>query len=392
MKILHIAYIYPPDADVADGITSVVYNQTKELSRRGHEVSVYTSNMLDLHSNRSLTPGHKLINGVNVYYLNSLWHSNTLIFTPHIIPLLSKNLFSFDIVHIHDCRSFQGITTYLFSKLKHVPYVFQPHGSYLSKSYSSLHKQIAKVPLDNIVSDRIFKGASKVIALTETEANEYRRAGLPSNRITVIPNGIDLSDYSELPPKGYFKSKFMIKQNSKIMLYLGRVNKTKGLELLIKAFSCLIKNMFNGNVQLVIAGPDDGYLAEAKSLVSSLEISSSVLFTGFLSRKEKLAALVDADVFVTPSFSGFPITFLEACYAGTPIITTTLGDNMPWIDNNVGYVTKPTSNALAERAHAMLSSVELESKFSKNCKNIVQSTFSVEKVVDQLEKLYREII
>lgn len=68
---------------------------------------------------------------------------------------------------------------------------------------------------------------------------------------------------------------------------------------------------------LVIAGPDDGYLAEAKSLCDSLSISDSVLFTGFISGEDKLKALVDSDVFITPSFLGFLVTFLEACATGT---------------------------------------------------------------------------
>jgi len=54
LRILHVAYIYPPIPNVADGITNVVYNVTKELAKRGHQVTVYTSDMLDLHGKDSL--------------------------------------------------------------------------------------------------------------------------------------------------------------------------------------------------------------------------------------------------------------------------------------------------------------------------------------------------
>ena len=59
-----------------------------------------------------------------------------------------------------------------------------------------------------------------------------------------------------------------------------------------------------------------------------------------MSEKEKITIFVDADVFVTPSFSGFPVTFLEACACSTPIITTNKGDELDWIHNKVGYVVE----------------------------------------------------
>src|SRR3990170_5149563 len=113
MKILHVAYIYPHTPNVADGITTVVYNVTKELVKRGHEVAVYTSDMLTLHGNGSMNSGHTVINGVNVYHSRSFLRSKTFIATPATLSLLSKNLNSFDVIHIHDCRSFQGISAYM---------------------------------------------------------------------------------------------------------------------------------------------------------------------------------------------------------------------------------------------------------------------------------------
>jgi glycosyltransferase involved in cell wall biosynthesis len=376
---------------VADGITSVVYNVTKELAKRGHEVTVYTSDMADLHGNNSLHSGHLLINGVNVYYSKSVWRSKTFIATPSMFSVLSKNLCNYDVVHIHDCRSFQGITTYLFAKLKKVPYVFQPHGSYFSSLSDSPHTAIAKVVLDKLISGKIIRNASKIIVLSEMEGEQYKRKGVSDRKVVIVPNGISLSEYSDLPPEGYFKKKFGIQDGRKIVLYLGRIHKTKGIDFLIKTFAHLIKAMECNNTLLVIAGPDDGYLAEAKSLATSSGISDSVLFTGFVDGKDKLAALVDADLFVTPSFYGFPVTFLEACAVGIPIITTTLGDTLAWINGNTGFVTQPKYSDFARAAKMIISDVELAEKFSRNCRETVGAFFSIEKVVDKLEQVYLEV-
>ena len=215
--------------------------------------------------------------------------------------------------------------------------------------------------------------------------------GVPQEKIELIPNGIDLSEYGNLPPKNSFKKKYGIRSSEKIVLYLGRIHKTKGIDLLLKAYAYLINNIKFKDAVLVIAGPDDGFLAEAKALASSLGISSSVIFTGFISSKDKLKALVDADVFVTPLFYGFSLTFLEACATGTPIVTTTLGDTLEWINGNIGYVTLPNHRDLAKAIYTIISNNELRGKFSKNCLNILRDKFSLEKIVYTIENLYKDV-
>ena len=376
---------------MADGVTNVVYNITRELAKIGHQVTVYTSDKMDLHSQDSLKARHLLINGVNVHYSRSLWRHKTFIITPSIVPLLSRNLANFDVIHIHDSRSFQGISAYLCAKIKHVPCVFQPHASYLSSSPDSFTEKIARFLLDKSISDRILENASKVIALSQTEAQEYINAGVPKKRIEIVPNGIDVSNFSVLPPPGSFRKRFDMLENKKIVLYVGRIHRTKRIDLLIKAYAYLSKNMECNDSMLVIAGPDDGYLAEAKSLANCLGVSDSVLFTGFLKNEEKVEALVDANTFVTPSFYGFPMTFLEACAVGTPIITTTLGDKLEWINNNVGYMTSPKPHDLAEAIHALISNDQLRQRFSKKCKQLTRSEFSLNKIAHRLECIYRTL-
>ena len=87
-----------------------------------------------------------------------------------------------------------------------------------------------------------------------------------------------------------------------MVLYLGIIPRSKGIDFLIKSFAILVKMLCN--VKLVLIGPDDGFLNEALSLSKTLGLASKILFTGFVSTEEKLEALVDADVFVTPSFYG----------------------------------------------------------------------------------------
>lgn len=362
------------------------YDVSRKLVERGHSVTVYTSDINDEKS--TIDMSFTKINGIAVYYFKNLSVSlamKKLFITPSLISAFGKNLQSFDIVHIHGNRTTWNTILYHFLKRSSVPYVLQAHGG-LQSIKASKHLY------DVFFGYKFVRNASKVIALNRFEAEQYKAMGVPEEKIAIIPNGIDLSEYANLPPKGSFKSKHNIPEDKKIILYLGRIHRTKGIELLIKAYAYLVEKMNCKDVVLVIAGPDDGYLNEAKVLASSLNVLNSTLFTGFISKEDKLKALVDSEVFVTPSFYGFPITFLEACATGTPIVTTNLGDTLEWIDGKAGYVTRPTPYYMAEAIYDIISNETLRRRFSENCINIVKTSFSIESVVSKLEKIYKEVV
>jgi glycosyltransferase involved in cell wall biosynthesis len=389
LRILHVAYIYPPTPNVADGITNVVYNVTQELAKRGHEVAVYTSDMLDLHGNASIKTKKEVINDVTVYYLQSLWRYKTFIVTPSILALLSKKLNTFNIIHIHDCRSFQGIFAYLFAKMKNVPYVFQPHGSYLFSLSDSLSKTVAKIALDKLVSGKIIQNASKVIALSKVEAEAYKCAGVPAETIAIIPNGIDLTEYSVLPSSGSFKKKFGLNKYSKIVLYLGRIHEIKGIDILVKAFAKILHQL--DNVRLVIVGPNDGYLDVIEALTKTLQIEDKVLVLGPLYGEAKLEAYVDADIFVLPSrYDTFPMTVLEAYACGKPVIASKVGGLKDLVVNGETGLLFDFGNVVQLATHILylLDYPGRAEEMGFKGKQFVTENFNIDKVADKLQNLY----
>ena len=386
-----ILQVIPVLSDPFGGPVTVVRSISKELAKR-HEVEVYTTTALD--PKHDFDPDEEEVNGYRVIYFKRTCRQlcytdifGQLNLSYGMMKAVKENLTKFDVVHVHSWQQFPDIMVHHYATKYRVPYVLQVHGS-LPRIIA---KQTLKWIFDLFFGYKLLRDASKVIALSEVEAEQYRRMGLPEEKIAIIPNGIDLLEYADLPLKGSFKKKFNIPENNRIILYLGRIHKTKGIDLLVKAYAYLVKSRKCDDALLVIAGPDDGYLAEIKSLSAHLNVSDSVLFTGFISSSDKLKALVDADVFVTPSFYGFPMTFLEACVAGVPIITTTQGDTLEWINDYVGYVTPPEYCDLADAADMILSDIELTARFSRNCRKIVKSAFSLEKVVDRLEQVYAAV-
>jgi glycosyltransferase involved in cell wall biosynthesis len=389
MNILQVYPIFNPE--VASGAAKVAYDISKKLVEKGHNIIFLTSDMV--YWGVKCKAGRYIIDNISVYRLKTfapiIAKKYKISITPQLLSFCrAGHLKKFDVVHLHAYISFQNLVLYHFIKKSNVPYVLQAHGSLPRVGAWQRLKWI----YDVFFGYKLLKDATKVIALSKVEAEQYKSAGVPDNKVAIIPNGIDISKYAELPPKGAFKKRFNIPEDRKIILYLGRIHKTKGIDLLIRTYAHLKNEMKCRDVILVIAGPDDGYLSDAKALANSLGVYNSVIFTGFISSEDKLMALVDAEVFVTPSFYGFPMTFLEACAVGTPIVTTSLGDKLEWMDGNVGYVTQPTFYDLAEAIYRIISDDELHRKFSKNCIEIAKSEFSMEKVMERLEKVYEEVV
>jgi len=256
-------------------------------------------------------------------------------------------------------------------------------------------KKRLKLVYDVMFGYRLLRDASKVIALTSVEAEQYKRMGVPEEKIAIIPNGIDPSEYAELPPKGCFKKKFNIPEDKKIILYLGRIHKTKGIDFLIRAYDHLIKKMNFKDAVLVIAGPDDGYLSEIKSLVQDLGISNSVLFTGLLSEKDKIRAYVDSDVVVNVEpLNVYGLVPLEAAACSTPVIVSKTNAISEVIaEGGFGFsVRYDDFITLAKTMKVILEDEELVDKMGKNGRKFVFENFDWGKIVVKLEKVYEEIV
>ena len=385
MRILLVISSFPP-AYAYGGPAKVAYEISKELVKKGHEVTVYATDVYDARSRLRYDDNPIWVDGIEVYHFknvsNELAHRN-LATAPMMALALNRNIKDFDIVHLHEYLSFQAMLVHRYAKKHGVPYVLQAHGS-LPRI---IEKQRLKKLYDWVWGDDMVKDASKAIALTKTEAEQYKKMDVDEDKIEIVPNGIDLSKYDNLPKRGEFRGKYSIGDDEKIILYLGRIHKTKGIDLLVKAFADISKEL--NNVRLVLVGPDDGYRQSLEEHTQELKIGNKVLFTGFIANEEKMAAFVDADVFVTPSFLGFPVTFLEACACGTPIITTNKGDKLDWIHDKVGYVVEYDKDPLRDAIIKILSDEELRVRFGEEGKKLVREKLNWSGIVKKLENVYK---
>ena len=397
MKILHVNYIFPPKPNVADGITQVVHRQTKALAKKGHDVTVYASNALDLHGKARIeienSPAY--IDRVKIRYFPYLLRYNTIFFTPSIFYSVRDDIKKFDVIHIHDVRCLQCAIAAYHAGLFNIPIVFQPHGSFKSSSPSGRLRKLSRIFIDKLYAEKVFKKVSKMVALSYMEAEQYKAMGVPEEKIAIIPNGIDLSEYANLPAKRSFRKKFSVDDDKKIILYLGRIHKIKGLDILVRAYVYVVNKLGVNNVLLVIAGADDGYLGELEELLGQLRIADNVLLTGPLYGKDKLEAYVDADVFILPSrYETFPNVVLEAYACSKPVIASNVyGLRDLVIDGVTGFLVEQGN--VKQMAHSILSLIGDDGRAEEmglKGKQFVKENFTIEEVVHRIENLYREVV
>ncbi|MCC6065669.1 MAG: glycosyltransferase [Thermofilum sp.] len=397
MRILHVIPYFPP-ASAFGGPPRAAYLVARELARRGHEVTVYTTDAKDLRTRiwDGKAPWvEREVDGVRAVYFRNLTMLTVKMFKLFVTPALparaQKEVKGFDVVHLHEFRTLQNAAAARAARDHGVPYVLQAHGSVPRVgSWKTL-----KLLYDTVYGYKLLRGASRAIALTKAEARHYKRMGVPEEKIAIVPNGIDLSEYSDLPPKGAFKEKFNVPEDKRIVLYIGRIHWIKGVDILVKAYALLAKQPGFKDTILVIAGPDDGYLGKVKSLVQDLGISDSVLFTGPLYGSDKLSAYVDAEFVVLPSrYETFPYVVLEAYACVKPVIASNV-EAMPDIvlhgETGLLFRAGDEKELASALAHLLENPKETE-KMGRNARKLAEEKYSMDKIAVELEKVYEEVI
>ena len=377
MKILQIIPFFTP---ARGGSVTAPYNLSKHLTKRGHEVTIFTTDFeLDEEYIKSL-------DGVRVVPFHCIANIGLMLISPTMKKQLKKEIKNFDVIHMHNFRSYQNNIVHHYAKKYRVPYILQAHGSILP----FFQKQRLKKLYDWVWGYRILKDASKVIALTKVEAEQYKKMGVEEDKIKIVPNGIDLSEYDNLPETGEFRRKYSIGNDEKVILYLGRIHKIKGIDLLVKAFTDLIKEL--DDVRLVIAGPDDGFLSTLEGQIEDLNVGTKILFTGPLYDGDKLEAYVDADVYVLPSvYEIFGITVIEACACGMPVIVTDRCGIADVVDGRAGCVIGYDKDQLRDMISKVLSDEGLRMRFGAEGKRLVGKEFGWDKVVMKIENIYKYV-
>jgi glycosyltransferase involved in cell wall biosynthesis len=239
----------------------------------------------------------------------------------------------------------------------------------------------------------LLEGASRVVATSERERQEFLEGGIEEAKIVVRRNGIEIP--GQFPPAGLFRNQWNIAKDAKLVLFLGRLVSKKSPDLMLEAFShwTRLKSGPRSSV-LVMAGPDegDGLRQHLEEIAAQMGLNGSVLFTGPLYGDAKWSAYRDADVFVLPSQNeNFGNTAAEAVACGTPVLVTDRCGIAPIVDQRAGLVVAHDCAALEEGLARILDDPALAARLRGGCKGVANSLSWAEPLA-QMETLYRELV
>ena len=388
MKILMLTWEYPPR--IVGGIARVVHDLSKRLIKDGHEVTVVT------YRDNADVPEYENDKGVNVYRVdNYMIHPNNFI---DWIMQLNFNMLSkateiinkeggFDVIHAHD-----WLVTYAAKSLKNaydIPIVATIHATEAGRN-SGIHDETQRYINDT--EWLLTYEASEVIVNSNYMKNEIQRLfGLPFDKINVIPNGINLSNFTGIERDYDFRRQYAM-DNEKIILYVGRLVYEKGVQHLIAAMPKILSNY--NDAKLIIAGRG-GMMDELRAEASNLGLNDKIYFTGYLNSKQVQKMYKCADVAVFPStYEPFGIVALEAMLAGVPTVVSDVGGLDEIVTHGVDGMKSYAGNAnsIADSVTALLYDHQLATNVSKKAKQKVKDQFNWEKIAQDTHFTYEKAI
>jgi glycosyltransferase involved in cell wall biosynthesis len=385
MRIVQVVPNFPPYI-AGDGVH--VHNISKELVKRGHDITVLTISSIKLGVKETEILERETVNGINVRRFRSFYKNWYFLFSPKLIAFLRKE--NYDLVHCHRYFSLSSFPSGLVAKLRKKPFVFTAHSPTMARSKSTPLAVLKKI-YDSTFGYLLFRMADKLIALTPDNVTDYIRMGADPRKIRVIPNGIDLDKFTDLPNPSAFKKKYGI--HGKVVLFVGRLAEHKGVQYLIQIVPQILREI--PETKFVIVGPDSGYRCQLELLAKTLGVSDSVVFTGQLNENDLLEAYVGADVFaLTSRHEGFSIVLLEAMACSKPVIAWRRSAMRYVItDGETGMLVTPWNLvSFAEKIYVLLSNTKLASFLGNKGRRLVRMRYSLKSVVDRLESTYEEAV
>lgn len=380
MKILHVIR----GLANSSGTTHIVCPLSEEQARIGHEVTVFH---VRKGTEEPVVPDTTLV--TNECFPLSVALSNPGISKP-LAAALQSRISDFDIVHVHAVWNFPTYWAMRCAAKASVPYIVSPQGSLepaalkMNRWRKGIYCRLAEYPL--------FNKAAAMQALTRNEARQIRKYGIKAP-VAVLPNGVRLETFDAIPRPRPIRKELALPADARILLYLARIHRKKGLDNLIPAIRHLRAAM--PSLHLVVAGHDagSGYQKDMQELARSQGVAGRVHFVGEVRGEEKVRTLLGADAYVLSSYTeGLPVSVIEAMGAGLPVLVTP-GCNIPEVSEaHAGLIVEPDPRAVADGIRSLFDSDPCRLQMGMNARRLVEQRFTWDRIARKSTRVYEKIL
>ena len=391
MRVCLVSYEYPPDVG---GEATYTRNLAVGLARLGHEVDLVIPD-------KGRPP--------------DLGESGVKRHPVRIAPVPTLRVASFMLAAVRELRRLNleeridiAHITFDYPSLplplsgSGIPTVMTVHHLHLVEALNMLRtghglsvplSTLSRGFLTTLAERAALRGAESVIAVSRfTKDSIVRHAGVASDKVTVIPNGIDMGPFLNSTDHGRLRARLGVGSRP-VVLFVGRLGSSKGLEDLVRAFGKAKRRLGNTCLMIVGSGPAD-YSAQLKRLASAQGLRDDVVFTGRLDQDDLLEAYAASSVVVLPSLmEGFGMSLIEAMASGRPCVATRVGA--------IPEVVSPRSSGILvgpgdpDALSAAITDVMLNPREARSMgergRELVRETYTVERMVGRTCAAYLEL-
>ncbi|MBD2772379.1 glycosyltransferase [Iningainema tapete] len=385
---MNILIVIPALGNVYGGPSKSTVELAQTIGSRGVSVDIVATNA---NGDRTLdVPLHTWIQ--EKYYRIQYFHYWNILdykLTFSLTTWLFQNVSNYDLVHTNAIFSYPVLPAYWACKLRKVPYIITPHG--MLEPWALAYKSWKKKLYFNLLEKPALQNASAVQMLAYTEAERIQGLNLKTP-LVIVSNGIHCSNFEKLPDVELFYQHFPQTRNKKLILFLGRIDPKKGLDLLANAFA-KVREQFP-HTHLIIAGPDNiGFLSTAKSYFVYSNCYEAVTFTGMLTGSIKYAALAAANIYVAPSYSeGFSISVLEGMAAGLPCVMTVACNFPEAALAQAARVVNIDANEIANALIQYLTNPQQALEIGNRARQFIFNHYTWEQIATKMIEVYTKII
>src|SRR6266536_3527776 len=377
-----LTWEFPPR--IIGGISTHVYHLSRALVERGTSVRVITCDFPN-------APSEEIIDGVSVSRVDSgrVPESNFLLWIYHLnSQMISKTieLFEterFDLIHAHDWVV--GRAAVELKNRLGLPLISTIHATEIGRGGSLDGEYRGKV---RDIERLLVEQSDGIICCSNYMLDHIQHVlGAVKTKVRVIPNGVESSRFNGgRQPQLILAG---IPEDRKIILYVGRIVREKGIFTLLDALEKLRKQ--GKDVSLVFVG--EGPLKEdfAKEVLRR-KLNDRVTLAGFVDEKKLVSLYNSSDVFVLPShYEPFGMVVLEAMASRIPVVVSDVGGLSEIVEDGITGVKVPASDprALAEGILRVLDNPELAEQMTENAYRAVQERYRWEMIAEKTIEAYR---
>ncbi len=362
----------------------MIYDHTQYAVSQGHQVDIL-SPMSEGDELYPAPAGSRVIACRRNEWISRFFREVSL----DLYHYLRKHAGEYDIIHCHGLWHFASVTPFLLDH--RVPKVLTIHG--VLDAWARKQSAWKKNLVDALIQKKLVMRADLIHILNEDERQDVERyLGRPHPRIVLIPNGIRVQDFSGLPPGGKFREQLGLPDDKKLVLFMSRINSKKGLDLLLPAFRDYCAR--HDDAVLVLAGSDDGYLAQTQAFIRENGLDRQILLAGMVTGETKLNAFADADAFVLPSYSeGLSMAVLEAMAAGVPtVVSDRVGLGREVGRTQAACLTDLKPDAVREGIEQVLHDPAYAETLSRNARRLVETRYDISIVSERLLQEYGKLV